>query len=371
VKTLHRYIFRAHVLNLIMTLVVFTFVLLLSNIFKDLVGLLANQTVSFWTICHFFILMLPYVLSFSMPMALLAATLLIVGRISADNELSASRACGISFFELMLPIFGTAAVLSIASFYVNSTLAPKTKYEFNKTFSDMILTNPISLLEEGQYIRNFPDLVLFIGKRDVKHNEIMNVRVTMMSNNEMTQEVYAEKGSVSVDLTQLKLRINLYNARINTRNPADPNNIQKRQYDVTVAEFPLERDLTSLIDPEKLKKHENHYTSSELWDQVLELKRQGLLATPKLVELHKRAALSMACVSFVLIGIPLGVQVQRRETSIGILISLSLAVVYYLLIIFAEGFKDRPHLFPEFIVWIPNLLFEFIGLFLIWKQSRI
>jgi len=214
-------------------------------------------------------------------------------------------------------------------------------------------------------------MVLFIGRRDVDRNELYDVRVTKMSSGEMTQEIYAERGSIKIDEKQLKMEITLFNARSNRRDPADPNNIQKRTWDMAGEEVPLELDMTKLIDQRRAVKDDGHYSSLELWQQVLELKKQGLLATPKLVEIHKRAALSMACVAFVLIGLPLGIQVQRRETSIGILVSLLLAVVYYLLILFAVGFKDRPHLFPEFIVWIPNLLFQFIGLFLLWKQSRV
>jgi lipopolysaccharide export system permease protein len=339
--------------------------------FKDVVGLLANQTVSIGSIFHFFILLIPYVLSFAMPTALLAATLLVVGRISADNELTASRASGISFFELIMPIFFTAAALSFVSLYVNCFLAPKLKYQFNQAFIEIALRKPIALLEEGQYIRDFPDMVIFIGKRDIKNNELYNLRVTTMSGNEMTQEIYAEKGSLKIDPKQLKLNIVLYNAHINQRDPSDPGNIQKRKWDVTVAEYPVELDMTKMIDERRAVKDDNHYTSLELWRQVLELKREGLLATPKLVEIHKRVALSMACFAFVMIGLPLGIQVQRKETSIGILISLLLFITYYLLILLADGFKYRVHVYPEFIVWLPNLLFQFIGLFLLWRQSKI
>lgn len=371
VKTLHRYILESLLVSVVGTLAVFTAVLLLGNIFKDVVELLANQSVSIWTIAHFFILLLPYVFSLSLPLALLAATLLVMGRLSADHELTAARASGISFFELIVPFLGTAAVLTVISFYINSFLAPATKYEFNQAFINIALKRPIALLEEGQYIKDFPDLVIFIGKRDIRKNELYNVRVTTLSNNEMTQEVYAEKGKINIDSKQLKLSIILYNAHINRRDPQDPTNIGKRRWDITVAEYPVDLDMTKMIDQRRAVKDDKHYTSWELWIQALELKREGILATPKFVEIHKRAALSMACLSFVLIGLPLGIQVQRRETSIGILISLVLAVIYYFLILCGEGFNRYPNVFPEFVVWIPNLIFQTIGLSLLWKQSRI
>jgi lipopolysaccharide export system permease protein len=78
----------------------------------------------------------------------------------------------------------------------------------------------------------------------------------------------------------------------------------------------------------------------------------------------------VACVSFVLIGIPLGLKTSRRETSVGIAVSLALAFAYYFLVIVANACKDRPQLFPEAILWSPNLVFELIGLWLLWRVSR-
>lgn len=375
VKILHRYILTTHLISLGLTLVVFTFVLLLCNIFKDIVVLLANQGVDVLTLGKFFLLLLPYILSFSMPMALMASTLLVMGRLSADNELIAARSCGISLFEVVLPLCGVAAILSFACLYVNSSLAPQTKYLFNKAFIDLALKHPVTLLEEGQYIRQFPDMVLFISKRDISTGALEDVRVMMMSNNEMVQEIYARRGTVASDAQKQTLKIMLYEARVDQRDPADPNNIQKRKWDVTVAEYPIELDATKLVDQRRAVKEVHHHTTAELWRQIQELKAQGkdqgTHPTPMLVEIHKRVALALACIAFLLISIPLGIRAHRSEVSIGILMSLVLAVFYYFLIIFAETLKRSPVLYPEFVIWLPNLVFQAIGLFLLWRQHKV
>ncbi len=370
-KTLHRHILFSLLASLGVTLAVFTFVLLLGNIFKDIVALLSNRSVDFWTMGYFFLLLMPYVLSFSMPMALLAATFLVMGRISADGELTACRSCGLSFLRVTIPIFAVGAGLSILCFYVNSFLAPATKYHFNQAFIEIAFKNPISLLEEGQYIRDFDDMVLFIGRRDIRHKMIYNVRITMMQNQEMTQEIQAERGSVTADVRQLKVHITLFNAQIDQRDPQEPDNLEKRKWAMTVAEYPLELDMSKMVDQRRAVKEIHHYSSTELWQQARQLKAEGIHPTPMLVELHKRMALATACLAFVMIGVPLGVQVQRRETSVGILVSLLLAVFYYFLILFAESLKRHPGIYPELIIWLPNLIFQAVGLFLLWRQNRI
>ncbi len=370
-KILHRHLLISHLSSLGLTLAVFTFVLLLGNIFKDIVALLSNRSLDLWTIGYFLVLLLPYVLSFSMPMALLAATLLVMGRVSADGELTACRSCGISFFQMTAPIFAVAAALSLVSLYVNSFVAPITKYRFNQAFVEIALKHPISLLEEGQYIRDFENMVLLIGRRDIRKQMLYDVRITMLQNGEMTQEIHAERGSVTSDPKRLTVHITLYNAQIDQRDPTDPNNLEKRKWGMTVAEYPLDLDMSKMVDQRKAVKEVHHCTSTDLWGQILKLKAQGIHPTPMLVELHKRAALGTACLAFVLVALPLGIQVHRRETSIGILISLVLAVLYYFLILLAESLKRNPHLYPELVIWLPNLIFEAVGLYLLWKQNRL
>ncbi len=367
---LHRHLLASHLVNLGMTLAVFTFVLLLGNIFKDLVALLANRTIDAWTIGHFFLLLVPYVLSFSMPMALLAATLLVMGSFSADGELTACRATGLSFLQITAPLFGVAAALSLACLWVNCFVAPGMKYRFNQAFVEIALKNPISLLEEGTHIRDFPDMVLYIGRRDIRKNMLYDVRITSLANNEMSQEIHAERGALSVDPVQLKLHLRLFNAQIDQRDPTDPDNIERRKYGMTVAEYPLELDLAKLVDQRRAVKEAHHCSSTDLWRQARRLGEHGVHPTPMLVELHKRLALGVACFAFATVAVPLGVRVHRRETSIGILISLLLAVAYYFLVLFAEGLKRSPHLYPELVVWFPNLVFQAFGVFLLWKQQR-
>jgi lipopolysaccharide export system permease protein len=369
-KILHRHLLKSLLVTLVVTLVVFTFVLLLGNIVKDLVVLLGNREVGFFTMAHFFVLLLPYVMSFSMPMALLASTLLVVGRVSADNELTAARACGISFLQLFLPVLGLAAIFTMATMYINCSLAPQTKYFFNQAFVDIAFKQPISLLEEGQFIREFNNVVIYIGKTDARHQTLRNVRITRLLDGSRRQDIYAEQALVSSDLKQLKLILTLSNARIDDWDASDSQNFQKRHWAATFEKYPIELDLTGLVDQRRATKDDNHYTSLELWVQALQYTAEDVHPTPKLVEIHKRIALSVACFSFVLIALPLGVQVQRRETSIGILISLLLAVTYYFLILFAESFKKSPQFYPELIIWLPNLLFQCIGIYLIWKQNK-
>jgi lipopolysaccharide export system permease protein len=76
-------------------------------------------------------------------------------------------------------------------------------------------------------------------------------------------------------------------------------------------------------------------------------------------------ALSVSCFAFTLLGIPLGVRSRRKESSIGVLISLVLVFFFYFFIIVADALIGHPEFRPDLIIWIPVLLAEIVGAIMI------
>jgi len=83
------------------------------------------------------------------------------------------------------------------------------------------------------------------------------------------------------------------------------------------------------------------------------------------VEIHKKLAISIACVIFALLGVPVAIRFPRG--GVGLVIGTSLAVfsIYYVGLIGGEELGDRLVVSPFLAMWTPNLIFTAVGLALL------
>ena len=78
-------------------------------------------------------------------------------------------------------------------------------------------------------------------------------------------------------------------------------------------------------------------------------------------EVNKRFSLSLASLAFALVGVPLAVTAQRKETSIGFLFSLIIAFIFFFFIVIADSLRNKASAHPELLMWVPNILFISLG----------
>jgi len=164
--------------------------------------------------------------------------------------------------------------------------------------------------------------------------------------------------------------LDLYNVRGDLRDAKDPTNVHKIHPDTTAARYPIEMDLSRALRQARASRQLSDLVFSELLEEIRDLRSRGIYPAAALLEAHQRVAGAVACLAFTLIGIPLGIKTSRRETSVGIALSLGLALCFYFVTVLANTLKSRPYLYPEAILWSPNLFFELLGLWLLWRVAR-
>ncbi len=385
VKTLHLYLTRQIVASLLMTVMVFTFVLLLGNLLKELLPLLVSGQVKFGMVAQAVGLLVPFVWVFALPMGMLTATLLIFGRFSADQELTAIRASGISLLSLVTPILLLSLVLCGVSALVNLYVGPRCRVAYNDLRYRLQAEFSSSYLPEGRFIKDFPGYIFYVGKN--RKGDLEDVIVFAQKNETNIFMIKAPRAKLQPDLPHRRLNLTLYDSKHFTLGKGrvlssfgevelqlDLEPEKKRSEKPPLSDMAFPQLLAEARDLEQRTRapampHEGSPGSREVQTNAAERGPKELL-TPVLFQIHRQVAFSFACFGFTLVGIPLGIRVHRRETNIGIAIALLLVAVYYSFILIGQSLDTRPEYMPQLIVWLPNFLFQGVGAALLWRANR-
>lgn len=89
-----------------------------------------------------------------------------------------------------------------------------------------------------------------------------------------------------------------------------------------------------------------------------------------LVEIHKKFSIPVACLVFVLVGVPLGVMARSGGIGTGVSYSLAFFVAYWACLIGGESQADRLRIPPWLAMWFPNMALGLLGLFLVTRMGH-
>ena len=370
-RILNRYLIQDFMVIFCLSLLIITFVMSVGAVIKALD--LVARGASVVAIGKVFLYNIPYTLTFSIPMSMLTGVLLLFSRLSIDGEITAMRACGISLWEIIAPIVMLSILFSGVCVYLNNSLAPRLHYKMREAILEIGGENPAELLEAGRWIRDFPDYSIYIADRD--GDMFKDVSIFKVTPSGMEQSIRAARGTVKIINDGQTFRIDLYDVRIETHKEQSVNEMADFNSG-TAQHYPVEIPMDKLVRRAKAEKKTKERTITELIGAIRNMRAEyptepdEWLAKQRLnfvLEANKRLALSIACFAFALLGAPLGITSRRKESSIGIGISILLVFVFYFFIILAEALGDKPDLHPELIIWVPIILAEVGGFFLIRK----
>lgn len=378
-KILDRYVCRQVLSTSIFGVGILSVVLVLGQVFKSLLELLINHNAPLDLILSFIAYIVPFSLTFTIPWGFLTAILLVFGKMSAENELIALRSSGISIPRICVTVFLLAAVFAGICLWINIDVAPRAQVKMKDALSNIATNNPLAMFGSDKVINEFPGRKIYIEQNDGP--ELRNIVVYEMDEESFPiRVVFARRGVLKTDPEHSQLLLHLFDAQYEERNAEDPTNLMKISLGNTAKETTFPISLQELYDKAKKKKGLSTMTVSELQDRLKQNqsktvakgdeKQRASEQSAAKTEVSKRFSFSLASFAFALIGVPLAITAHRKETTAGFLLSLVVAFVYFIFILIADALKENPKAHPELLIWLPNVLFIGLGLWLFYKLSR-
>jgi len=370
--------------------VVLSVVLVLANLFKKLlVELDKYPDLGFGFVAEFILNVMPFSLIFTIPWGLLTAILLTFGRISADNELTALRMSGLSMPRICAPVFGFAIFLTGVTLWMNVDQSPRSQFRINQLFFELATENPGAIFVKDEVVDTLPGYVIYVEDRELINAEnndyhLKNLQLIKL-NDRKRPEVFIRAKEAYIGFepgNRDDLFMNLVDYHIEHSADTDGKRFLESTF-VKAENGTIQVSLGELRDrhrkdrpsfmtiPELRQEMANTKSEMEAPERKPQEKKQleKRLSSLK-TEINKRFSLSLACLTLCLVGIPLGVTAQRRETSVGFALSLIIAIAYFLFIIVAEIFNENADAYPHLLIWLPNVVFMGLGLALFSRLSR-
>ena len=356
-KILRNYIFKEFTVPFILSLAILIFVMLVGNLIK-LAELVITKGVSFLSVLKLFLYLIPYLLTYTIPIAVLAAVLLSLGRLSSDNEILAIRASGINVFKLIMPLMITGVIISLSLIILNDRVIPKAHYATRKT-----------LVEPGTFINAFQKYVLFVysierNKQTGERNILNNVRIYEPQGKDKPSRIIVARRGEFVSLPEKRIvKLKLIDGTSDEPDLKKPGEFYKLKFKT----YYMTLSLADQNENRDIEKKPKDMTMNELKQEIQEYKAKGIDTVPLSAHLHQKLALAFSAFIFILIASPMAIITHRKEKALNFVLAFGIVIIYYLLLIGCEALSLQGHINPALGMWMPNIIFTVIGIVLLIK----
>jgi len=375
-RIISRAIFKEISTSALLGTLLFIFVLFLRTI-ERLSSLLVRTSAPPPVIAKLLLYALPSTLPFALPLGVLVGVLIGLSRMSADSEITAMRASGISSASVLRPVllfsFGALVITALSSLWL-TPLSLHLESMVARNFAAAQLTGNI---ESRIFDEQFPNIVLYVGNVSTVGSQVIWRPVFMADTtppDELQRQgknrgggprvMVAEEAIPHPDATHNRIILDMRNFRSSERD-------KEGKVVGTVAPSQVEALQAQKQDELQVNKTVQEMDTGPLYKRVYrrhDLSREDYVDAA--IELHQRFALPLACVLLALVGVPLGISSRKGGKSAAFILTVVLAFLYYLSFITLIGLAKKGSLPVPVAVWTPDAVFLVTGILLARRLER-
>ena len=336
----------------------------------------------------------------ALPLSVLLSAMMVLGNLSEKSELISIKSSGISFLQIIKPLFIISIFITISSFLFSNYIIPYSNLKNTSLMYDIIHKKLAFNLEEGVF---FNELDGFSIKIDDKIDDITFENITILDHqeNNTIEKFYIADSAI----IQNNEKNNLLNIKlINGKNYSKENCIHKegnnncfsinefKSYNLNfdLSSFLLERSETDRFNDkaktmnikelnylkDSLKKNiEQDYLKLDAInkkipgqkDHIINLTNKEISSKTKYlnkvkVELNKKYTGALSCIIMLLIGAPIGAYIRKGGFGLPVICSTIIFLFFYIISTTGYRLVKENVLSAEIGMWFPIILFFIIGL---------
>lgn len=202
----------------LLSLFVADFVLVMQGLWKyasELIGKGLSLSILGEFMFHFALQTLPLAL----PLAVLLSTLLVIGRMAEDQEITASKAAGISYIRLITPLFVFVVCIGSLSFVFSNTIIPSSFQKVYQLRYDIGQKRPALTFNERTYNQSIEGITIYVGEKDADGTTLRNVMLYDHTGDRKIQYmIVADSAKIDISKAQEILQLRLFSGRIYAEN---------------------------------------------------------------------------------------------------------------------------------------------------------
>jgi len=302
---------------------------------------------------------IPYFGNLFTPLFVFISVIFFTSKMAYNTEIIAILSSGVSFRRMMYPYFLGALIISLLSFYLSGYVIPP--------------ANKVRLHFENKYVKNRRET----GLKNM-HMQIEPGVFVYMGN----YYSYNDRGEYfdleKFDGKRLKLKLSSRSIKYDTltgrwtlRSYTRRELIDDEHQIITVG---TKMDTVIDIKPSDFKEERNYYemmTNDQLDDYITEQRRRGVGNIEEfLIEKYRRVASPFAAFILTLIGVSLASRKVRGGMGLHIGIGITLSFSYIMFMTLSTTFAVNGNMNPLLAVWLPNIVFAMIGIYLYMKAPK-
>jgi lipopolysaccharide export system permease protein len=357
-KILDKYIIKKFLLTFVFTLGLFALISVFIDISEKIDDFLKRKPSFGVIVFDYYIYFIPYILGMFSPIFVFLSAMFFNSKLAGNSEIIAILNSGITYRRFLRPYFVAATILAISFLYLNTMVIPycdKQRYAFEEEWIRERKTTQSSNIS---YVIE-PGTILHLESFNYLDSTGFNASLERFENHKITQRIFAnrlvwnrEKQNWTMEFFQRRL-FNKGNETIEKGRALDTVLKIKPEEFIIKSQF-----VSSMTNPEL-----NEYIKHE--------KERGSANINKYyVELYKRIASPFSFFVLTLLAVAISSRKSRGGTGMALGIGIFLTFTFLLVIQIFNTLGSSNVLPPAIAVWIPNILFMTVSVFIAIKSPK-